>query len=401
MSVTISTQTHMSQEIPTVDVLIVGAGSAGLFLLDSLVRKGISALLIESKALGFGQTTSSQGILHAGVKYSLGGLAGDDATEAAAAASLWSKMLAGERTDLREVRTVADHCYLWRTAGLAGAAGMIGAKVALRTRPEPVSLAARPAWLKHVGGEVLTLAESVIDPRSLLHVLAQRHIGRIALGEVRSVTQRDGLQRIEIAGAHPVTIHARQLILTAGAGNQALSKLAGSACEMQLRPLRQSMIRGPLEMVFGHCIDGAKTRVTITSDRVSSDEVVWHIGGQVAEDGPRMTLDTFRAHALAELRSAIPKLNLQGCSFASYDVDRAEPRTADGRRPPRAFARTTGRVTTVWPIKLVLAPVIAAEIAASIGASEYPAAQWPSDMPVPELAQRPWEVAATSWNPIS
>jgi hypothetical protein len=114
-----------------------------------------------------------------------------------------------------------------------------------------------------------------------------------------------------------------------------------------------------------------------------------------------MTLENFRTHALAELHSAIPKLNLQGCSFASYDVDRAEPRTADGRRPPRAFARTTGGVTTVWPIKLVLAPVIAAEITASIAAKEYPTARWPSDIPAPEFAQRPWEVAASSWKPIA
>ncbi len=391
----------MSQEMPTVDVLIVGAGSAGLFLLGALVRKGISALLLESKALGFGQTTSSQGILHAGVKYSLGGLAGDDATEAAAAAALWSKMLSGEGTDLREVCTMADHCYLWRTAGIAGAAGMLGAKVALRTRPEPVSLAARPAWLKHVAGEVLTLAESVIDPRSLLHVLAQRHVGRIALGEVRSVTQRDGLQRIEIAGAHPVTIHARQLILTAGAGNQALSQLAGSACEMQRRPLRQAMIRGPLEMAFGHCIDGAKTRITMTSDRMPSGDVVWHIGGQVAEDGPSMSPEKFQAHVIAELRSVLPKVNLERCSFASYAVDRAEPRTVDGRRPPRAFSHTSGGVTTVWPVKLVLSPVIAAEIAASIAANEDPAVRWPREMPLPELAQRPWEAATTSWSSIA
>ena len=391
----------MSQEIPTVDVLIVGAGCAGLFLLDSLVRKGISALLIESTALGYGQTTSSQGILHAGVKYSLGGLAGDDATEAAAAASLWSKMLSGDGTDLRAVRKLADHCYLWRTAGLAGVAGMLGAKVALRTRPEPVSNDARPVWLKAVGGEVLTLAETVIDPRSLLQVLAKRHAGCIALGNVRRIVGENGLQRIEIVGGRPVSVFARQLILTAGAGNEALCKSAGIACEMQRRPLRQAMIRGPLEMVFGHCIDGAKTRVTITSDRISSDEVVWHIGGQIAEDGPRMTLENFRTHALAELRSAIPKLNLQGCSFASYDVDRSEPRTGDGRRPPRAFARTTSGVTIVWPIKLVLAPVIAAEIAASIAASEYPTAHWPSDLPAPEFAQRPWEVSTLSWDVIS
>ena len=390
----------MSQEIPTVDVLIVGAGSAGLFLLDALVRKGVSALLIESKALGFGQTTSSQGILHAGVKYSLGGLAGDDAKEASAAAALWSKMLSGEETDLRTVRKLADHCYLWRTAGFAGVAGMLGAKAALRTRPEPVSKGARPMWLKDVGGEVLTLAETVIDPRSLLQVLAQRHAGRIALGNVCSIVKENGLQRIEIESTRPAIIRARQIFLTAGAGNQTLSKLAGSICEMQRRPLRQAMIRGPLEMVFGHCIDGAKTRVTITSDRISSKEVVWHIGGQVAEVGPGMTLDNFRTHAISELRTAIPNLNLQGCSFASYDVDRAEPRTADGRRPPRAFSRTDGAVTTVWPIKLVLSPVIAAEIAATFTASGNPASHWPSDMPVPELAQRPWEVATTVWNPI-
>lgn len=398
----------MSREIPTLDVLIVGAGAAGLFLLDSLIRKGISALLIESKALGFGQTTSSQGILHAGVKYSLGGLAGDDATETAAAAALWTKMFAGEETDLRAVRRLADHCYLWRTAGLAGAAGMLGAKVALRTRPEPLSKKARPAWLQHVAGEVLTLGETVIDPRSLLHVLAQRHTGRIALGEVRSVVHESTLHRIEIGGNHPVTVRARQLILTAGAGNEELARLAGTPAKMQRRPLRQAMIRGPLEMVFGHCIDGARTRVTITSDHTATGEVVWHIGGQVAEDGPRMTPADFRAHLLNELREAIPKLDLHGCAFASYDVDRAEPRTVDGRRPPRAYAQTVDGVTIVWPVKLVLAPVIAAEIAASTAASEYPAAQWPSEMPAPESAKRPWEIAALgshcpngAWSPIA
>jgi hypothetical protein len=48
-----------------------------------------------------------------------------------------------------------------------------------------------------------------------------------------------------------------------------------------------------------------------------------------------------------------------------------------------------------------LAPVIAAEIAASIAASENPAAHWPSDMPTPEFAQRPWEVSTLSWDTIS
>ncbi len=76
-----------------IDALIVGGGCAGLFALNALRDAGMSALLVENNSLGFGQTTSSQGILHAGVKYSLGGLAGDDAKEASEAADLWIGML--------------------------------------------------------------------------------------------------------------------------------------------------------------------------------------------------------------------------------------------------------------------------------------------------------------------
>ena len=55
----------------TLDVLIVGGGIAGLWLLDECRRSGYDVLLLESKALGSGQTIASQGILHGGLKYSL------------------------------------------------------------------------------------------------------------------------------------------------------------------------------------------------------------------------------------------------------------------------------------------------------------------------------------------
>jgi len=391
----------MKHELPTLDALIVGAGCAGLFLLDALTRKGIRVLLLESQSIGLGQTTSSQGILHAGLKYSLGAIAGDDAAEAAAAASLWNQMLAGEGTDLRTVRRLTNRCYLWRTSGIAGAAGMLGAKMALRTRPQSITLDQYPQWLRGVGGEVLTLAETVIDPRSLLEVLAQRNTGRIALGTIASVTHESDCVRVEIECGQQCTIRARRVILTAGSGNEALSKLMGSPTAMQRRPLRQAMIRGPLEMAFGHCIDGAKTRLTITSDQLSTGEVVWHIGGQVAEDGPKMTLENFQRHVLSEVRAAMPKLNLTHCAFASYDIDRAEPRTPDGRRPARAFAQTTGAVTTVWPVKLVLAPVIAAQIAASFEGVESEPLSWPSAVPSPAYAPRPWELLSKNlWRDI-
>lgn len=392
---------RMKHEFPTLDALIVGAGCAGLFLLDALSRKGIRALLLESQSIGLGQTTSSQGILHAGLKYSLGAIAGDDAAEAAAAATLWNQMLAGEGTDLRAVRRLADHCYLWRTSGIAGVAGMLGAKMALRTRPQSITVDQRPQWLRGVGGEVLILAETVIDPRSLLQVLAQRNSGRIACGTIASVTHESDCVRVEVDCEQHCTIRARRVILTAGSGNEALAALMGSPTAMQRRPLRQAMIRGPLEMAFGHCIDGAKTRLTITSDQLSTGEVVWHIGGQIAEDGPKMTLADFQHHVLSEARAAIPQLNLAHCAFASYDIDRAEPRTTDGRRPARAFAQTSGAVTTIWPVKLVLAPVIAAQIAATFDSVTSEPIMWPSELPSPTFALRPWELPSKNlWSDI-
>ena len=57
-----------------VDVAIVGGGIAGLWLLNRAANAGYSTLLIEKAALGAGQTLASQGMIHGGVKYMLGGI---------------------------------------------------------------------------------------------------------------------------------------------------------------------------------------------------------------------------------------------------------------------------------------------------------------------------------------
>ncbi|MGA1267407.1 MAG: FAD-dependent oxidoreductase, partial [Phycisphaerales bacterium] len=263
-----------------VDALVIGGGVAGLFTLDALARSGRHALLVESVALGNGQTTSSQGILHAGVKYALGGVAGDDAVEAAAAADRWRGMLGGAAVpELTTVRTLTEHEFLWRTAGFMGAAGMLGARLALRTRPETVTPQERPTWLAGVKGDVLRLAETVVDPRDLLCRLAGLHADRLALGQVRSMTRTDGAWHVDIVlGDAGCLVEARHVILSAGAGNASLLQQAGLAATepMQRRPLRQAMVRGPLPWVFGHCIDGARTRVTITSDETAQG-VIWHV----------------------------------------------------------------------------------------------------------------------------
>ena len=55
-----------------IDVVILGGGIAGLWLLDILERTGIEALVLNKAALGQGQTIASQGIIHGGAKYTFG-----------------------------------------------------------------------------------------------------------------------------------------------------------------------------------------------------------------------------------------------------------------------------------------------------------------------------------------
>ena len=389
----------MSAAQISADALVIGGGVAGLFILDALVESGVGALLVDAHPLGTGQTTNSQGILHAGVKYALAGSAGDDAVEASEAAALWSEMLrGGAGNDLRGVRVLTDHCWLWRSASWAGVAGMLGARLALRTAPVAVADHERPEWLRGVKGDVLKLGETVIDPRSLLQVLAVRHAARIVRGDVQSIERLANGASIAISGTQEYRVSASSVILAAGAGNERFSELAGASEPMQRRPLRQLMIRGSLPMVFGHCIDGARTRVTITSDRMPDDSVVWHVGGQIAEDGVRMEASDFLRYGLAEVASALPGVPLGGCEVGEYAVDRAEPRTSDGRRPPRAFAKWNGPCCTVWPIKLVLAPLLAKAVCTHVrerSSSRAPTNGWGGLRDGVKMAERPWE---SQWN---
>src|SRR5690606_9516637 len=71
------------------DVLVVGGGIAGLWLLNRLVAAGYSAALIEKGDLGGGQTVHAQGIIHGGTKYNLRGRGSDSANALAAMPATW------------------------------------------------------------------------------------------------------------------------------------------------------------------------------------------------------------------------------------------------------------------------------------------------------------------------
>ncbi len=72
----------------------------------------------------------------------------------------------------------------------------------------------------------------------------------------------------------------------------------------------------------------------MTSDCIhdAATDVVWHVDGPIAEDGPAMSESAFAAYAMDEIKQCIPALSFKGCEFSSYKVIRAGPRTGDGLR---------------------------------------------------------------------
>ncbi|WP_312155749.1 FAD-dependent oxidoreductase, partial [Pseudomonas sp.] len=168
------------------DVLIVGAGVAGLWLNARLRRLGYSTVLVERASLGGEQTIKSQGIIHGGIKYALtGSLTG--ASEAIAdMPRRWRDALNGSgELNLDKVRLLSDAHYLWSPGSLLGNVTSFFASKAMRGRVDQVKGEQLPPALQDRAfkGKVYRLAELVIDVPSLLANLAELAGDSLLAGE--------------------------------------------------------------------------------------------------------------------------------------------------------------------------------------------------------------------------
>lgn len=392
------------------DSVIFGGGAAGLWLLDRLSRDGHHVVLLEAGALGAGQTIASQGIIHGGMKYSLSGLLTRSAISIREMPGLWRDALLGRTTpNLTRTRLRSDCCYLWQTDSLSSRMGMLGARIGLQVKSESIEQNERPAALAKVFGTVAKLPEQVICPASFMTDLADQYHDRILKIDVKSGLkfklgspgEVEAIRLTSPSDGSKLELQPRQVIFTAGAGNAKLREMVGlSADVMQRRPLHMVLARGALPVLNGHCVDGAKTRVTITSDMDWERRTVYQIGGQIAEDGTNLEPLALTERARAELKDVLPNVDLSNVEWSTYRVDRAEGATGNGSRPDSIQVLCAGNVTTGWPTKLVLAPILAQEIA-SRASSPYvsaefdatPLAKWPR----PAVASLPWEDTDRVW----
>jgi len=148
-----------------------------------------------------------------------------------------------------------------------------------------------------------------------------------------------------------------------------------------------------LPALNGHCIDGDKTRVTITSDTLPDGRIVWQVGGEVAEIGHTMTEANAIAHTRRELLACIPGLDTTGCEWSTYLAPRAEGKTSTGRRPETPTIIRERNIVTAWPSKLVAAPLTADLILKELPSpvENAPPIALPPGWGAPKIAQLPWE----------
>ncbi|MEW4563314.1 FAD-dependent oxidoreductase [Bremerella sp. JC770] len=395
-----------------VNALIIGGGATGLWLLDQLRREGRSALLVEAKSLGTGQTISAQGILHSGLKYSLQGLLTASAREAREMPAIWRKSLEGNASpNLSQTEIRSQSFYLWGTNSASSKLGMWGARLGLQVTPQAVSPHNAPALLKGCSGSIFSVAEQVISCESLLKDLAATNQTQIVQVAEEGGTEirlgSDGRVRSVVLNApdgQQVEVIADWNVLSAGRGNAELRTAAGlDPRKQQTRPLHMVMVRGGLPEFYGHCVDGATTRVSITSARRENQEIVWQVGGKVAEEGVEMDSADLIARTRAELLETMPGISLEDARWATYRVDRAEGVTMTGGRPDSFRIEKEGNVLTAWPTKLVLVPQLIQGLASTIGTSAARScdgleklASWPR----PSVAKAPWD-CEQSWTSLN
>ena len=380
------------------DVLIVGAGVAGLWLNARLRRQGFSTIVVERESLGGGQSVKSQGIIHGGAKYALHGALTGASEAIADMPRRWREALAGDgELDLSGVRLLSEAHYLWSPGTLAGNLTSFFASKAVRGRVDQVKGDQLPPALQdpRFKGKVYRLAELVVDVPSLIERLAELAGDGLLAGQtIEPLFANDELIGLRVDGRD---IHAQRIVFSAGAGNaELLASIGISVPAQQLRPLHMVLVKGPtLKPLYAHCLGGGpKPRITVTTHPAANGEWVWYVGGDIAEaDGVAREPAEQIAVAKKELGNLLPWVDLSQAQWATLRVNRAEPAQSGLVRPDNAFLSDQGRLLVGWPTKLALAPDFSDRVLQALEHDGIKPGNAPAlpPLPRPPLGKTAWE----------
>ena len=379
------------QNSQRVDVAIIGGGIAGLWLHNCLLAHGYSSILIEKQQLGSGQTLASQGMIHGGIKYTLGGATTAASETIAAMPERWNRCLGGDDpVDLRGVATLAKDYYMFSDSSVTAKITAFFGSRALAGRVQPVPGKHYPEAFANDSfkGNLYRLHDIVLDTSSLITHLAS--CGHLVRGDPQ-INHKQG--KISGLTLDNTTVEAGTYILAAGAGNGPLINRLGLPVTMQLRPLHQVIVRGrELPELYAHAVTlsaGDKPRVTFTTHR-AAEEKAWYLGGLLAETGVQRTESEQIDYAKRELADLVPWINVSACTFGTLRIDRAEAGQSERLRPDRPFARRYGNVVVCWPTKLTLAPMLGDRVLKLMPKPVHRRTSLPDTLAIPSTGIAPW-----------
>ncbi len=357
----------------SVDVLIIGGGIAGLWAHARMRRAGYKSVLLESQALGVGQTRYAQGIIHGGTKYALTGKLTASSESLADMPSRWRACYEGNgELDLTQAELLSDAHYLWSTTRLTSRISGFFASKVMRSRSSTMDSASDkkslPSVFQHKDfkGQFYRLDEPVFNVLSVIRALAEPVKKSILMVDQETLIPEDKAVSVQSKQGKSYLFHYKKIIFIAGEGNEnLLSRFACNQPEMQRRPLKMVVMRGGPnhglnDMIYAHCLGASvNPRITITSHRDAQGNIVWYMGGQLAEDGINKSDAEVIQATKNELNELIPWLELKDAEWGVLEINRAEIKKHGTTRPDSFSIENNKNLITAWPTKMALAPILA------------------------------------------
>lgn len=371
------------------DIAIIGAGIAGLWAFNRFKREGYDCVLLESNAIGGGQSIASQGIIHSGFKYKLDGKNNALSQSISAMPDLWRDALKGRGpVDLSaaSVNSSSQHVLIARSF-LGGIISFAARKI-LGAAAKELPERHWPSAFKGSGfkGSVIDVAEPVLDIPSVIRALAEPYRNCIRL-----VKPSDDVRSL---------VKARLYIYTSAAGNLDAARRNNDAqnIQTQTRPLLMGMMRNAPFDLYAHLVGATdKPLVTVTTHRAQDGSRIWYFGGMAAERPKESDPEEVFQYARDAISRYMPKLNLHGAEWAALPIDRVEwkPGT-QGWMPDRPVIHAARDSLYCWPTKLTFAPLLSDMIADRLKGMKIEPLNRESDfsfLPEADYAQTPWDKA--------
>lgn len=380
------------------DIVIVGAGIAGLWIFNRLKAMGYDALLLEREEIGSGQTIASQGIIHSGLKYAIVGQVNELARSISAMPDLWRLALKGEGpVDLSAAEGAASSQYMLIPPGFMGKLIKLASKKALGGNIHELAPENWPEHIKSTGfkGTVIYMDEPVLDVNSIIRALAEPY-----KNSIRKTDKADPFVFLE---QH--NIEAPLCIFTAAESNAAIAQNHNHAqgLKTQARPLLMGMMKNAPHELYVHLVGASEKPVaTITSHKAADGSLVWYIGGGAAERTKDDDPDKVYNAARKAFTQYLPDVDLSSVEWATLPIDRIEGASGTkGWMPDTPTIHEADNALYCWPTKLTFAPLLSDMILEHLQnkniAPSGQSTDWSFLSPV-DYAPAPWDKAAWKKN---